>query len=255
MIVRPPGNPITPWENDYWTPEVLFPGDTVFVVASGPSLTQQIADSLRGRRVITVNSSAYLTPWADVLYFTDSGWFEAGRGESLKGQRGDDQWPRRQFVEQWPGLVVSMARAAKRVLDDPRYGRAKPRILRIKGYGAPPFPPRVNGKPGFPAPGTAVQQGRNSGNTAVALAIAMGAAKVVLVGFDCRVVDGKEHCHDEYTGPRDLGLYDNEFLRAFDGWQAAAEASGVEIVNATPGSAITEFPMVDIRKELQLTQR
>jgi hypothetical protein len=241
-----------PWENDYWTPEPLFRGETVFVVASGPSLTPEVADSLRGHRVITVNGSAYLTPWADVLFFTDSGWFETGRAEPMRGKPGDDEWPRRRFVEEWPGLVVSMSRTAKRVLDDPRYGRSKPRILRVKGVGDPSTPPRWNGVIRFPPIGhNEIRQGRNSGNSAASLAIAMGAARVPLVGFDCRVVDGREHCHDEYAGqPRDLALYDGEFKRAFNGWREAAGVSGAEIVNATPGSAITEFPMVDLGEEL-----
>ncbi len=126
------------------------------------------------------------------------------------------------------------------------------RILRVKGLGAPPFPPRVNGKPAFPPVGSAgVQQGRNSGNTAVALAIAMGAKRVCLVGYDCRIVAGREHFHSEYKGPRDLSLYDNEFRLAFDGWNEAAINSGVEILNCTPGSAITEFPFADLDEVLR----
>lgn len=228
-------NPIKPWENDYWTPEPIFKGETVFCVASGPSLTREIADKLEDHRVIVVNSSCKMIPWADVLYFTDSGWYENNR----------------EIVANWPGLVVSMARLAKRELDDPALHRAAPRILRVKGIGAPPYPPQVNGRPGFPPIGSpGVQQGRNSGNTAVALAVAMGANRVALVAYDCRVVAGREHFHDEYKGPRDLSLYDDEFKRAFDGWNVAARASGVEILNCTPGSAVTEFPFADLDEVL-----
>lgn len=244
-------NPIQPWENVLWTPEPIFDGETVFCLASGPSLTKEIADKLKGRRAIVVNSSCHFAPWADVLYFTDSGWFEDGRGESFRGFPGDDQWPRRKLVEEWHGLVVTMARAAKRVLDNPAYNRERSRVLRIKGTGDPDTQPRVRlaagvlpKVPGFPPIGSPeIQQGRNSGNTAVSLAIAMGAVRVCLVGFDCRVVNGREHCHDDYKGPRDLSLYDNEFKRAFNGWNESALASGVEIFNCTPGSAITEFPL------------
>ena len=230
-------NPIRPWENDYWTPEPLFLGQTVFVVASGPSLTPEIANSLPAERCIVVNTSCRLIPNAAVLYFTDSGWYAERRG----------------LVANWPGLAVSMSRLAKRELDDPAHGRAKPRILRVKGVGSPPFPPRVNGKPGFPPLGSReIQQGRNSGNTATSLAVAMGGGRtehgkcIALVGFDCRTVNGREHFHSEYSGPRDLGLYENEYLHAFDGWREAAETSGAAIVNATPGSAITEFPFVNL---------
>lgn len=228
-------NPIRPWENEIWTPVVLFAGETVVCIASGPSLTQAICDRIGAARaaglckVIVVNSSCILAPWADVLYFTDSGWYDA----------------RKELVANWPGLVVSMSRQAKRELDDPKHGRSAPRILRVKGIGDPSWPPRLPGMPkrlGFPPAGSPeIHQGRNSGNTAVSLAIAMGAAKVLLVGYDCRLVNGREHHHSEYSGARDLSLYDNEFKRAFNGWNEAAMNSGTRIVNCTPGSAVTEF--------------
>jgi hypothetical protein len=234
-------NPIKPWENVIWTPEPLFKGETVVCLASGPSLTQEICDRIRDAecRTIVVNSSCMLAPWADVLYFTDSGWYDA----------------RKELVANWPGLVVSMSRQAKRELDTPEMVKARgPRILRVKGAGDPSWPPRLPGMPkrlGFPPVGSPeIHQGRNSGNTAVSLAIAMGASRVLLVGYDCQLVNGREHHHEEYKGPRDLTIYDLEFRHAFRGWNEAAQNSGVEILNCTHGSAITEFPFADLDEVL-----
>lgn len=269
-------NPIMPWESEVWTPEVLFKGETVFCLASGPSLTQEVADRVRGKGlVVAVNSSVYLAPWADVMFFTDSGWFEKGRAPEMCGLHGDDKWPRRTFVEEFPGLVVTLARSAKRVLPD----KAK----RIKTRGQPTdCPPR------FPVPGSPeIQQGRTSGHTAISLAIGMGASRVVLCGYDMRLlpVDPpagvvwdnplpgskeerailaksshprhyeiraryREHHHSEYAGPRDLFIYETDFIPAFRGWHAAAQSMGVEIINCTPGSAIPEFPFADLDEVL-----
>lgn len=243
-------NPIQPWENVLWTPELLFLGETVVCIASGPSLTPEVCERIRAAqtegkcRVIVVNSSCTLAPWADVLFFTDSGWYDA----------------RKELVARWPGLVVTMSRQAARELNAPgmplHMGRL--RVLRVKGCGDPDSPPRVRVAPGvlpkvpgFPDLGSPeIQQGRNSGNTAVSLAIAMGAKTVLMVGYDCRLVGGREHFHSEYKGPRDLSLYDNEFKRAFNGWNEAARASGVEILNCTPGSAITEFKFANLDEVL-----
>lgn len=221
-------NPITPWENDIWRPEMLFDGQTVVCIASGPSLTAETCETVRQARAagrcaaIVVNSSCRLAPWADVLFFTDSGWYE----------------PRRDLVRDWAGLVVSMSRLAKRELPQ--------KVKRVKGCGDPSWPPRREGMPkcpGFPDPGGPyLHQGRNSGNTAVSLAIAMGARRVLMAGYDCRIVNGREHHHDEYKGGRDATIYDLEFRHAFRGWNEAARHSGVEIINCTPGSAIEEFP-------------
>lgn len=266
-------NPITPWENELWTPDVRFLGETVFCLASGPSLTQEVVDKVRGRgRVIAVNSSVYLAPWADVLFFTDSGWFETGRNPDLCGWAGEDRWPRRDFVEAFPGLVVSMSRAAKRVLPE--------KVKRIKGSGQP-----TDNPPRFPAPGSAtIHGGRTSGHTAVSLAIGMGAVRIVLLGYDMRLLpkggpytDPKtgsaeereilsksshprhyeirarylEHHHSEYFDkPRDLFIYESDFIPAFRGWHAAAQTAGVDIINCTPGSAIPEFPFADLDEVL-----
>jgi hypothetical protein len=140
----------------------------------------------------------------------------------------------------------------------PRAKRELPDMVRrVKGIGDPSFPPRQCGRPSFPTLGSdGVQQGRNSGNTAVAVAIAMGASRVLLVGYDCRLVNGQEHFHTDesiYQGKRDLGLYDKEYRLAFRGWRDAAINSGVEILNCTPGSAIEEFPFADLDEALACT--
>jgi hypothetical protein len=198
---------------EYWTPERIFEGETVFCLASGPSLTRETAEKIRGRRSIVVNSSYALAPFADVLYFTDSGWYEQ----------------RREIVANWPGLVISMSRTAKRELPD--------KVRRVKGIHMPGFPAL-----GYPE----ILQGRSSGHTAVSLAISLGAARVVLLGYDMRVVGGKEHHHSEYVGPRDLDQYAREFVPAFAGWNENAMKVGTEIINCTPGSAVTEFPFADL---------
>lgn len=209
-------------EHEYWTPEPIWKGKTAFCLASGPSLTQAVADEVRGRHTIAVNSSCSLAPWAEVLYFTDSSWYEQ----------------RRQIVADWPRLVVSMSPTAKRELPD--------KVRRVKGLGDPGFQPVR-----FPPPGSdVILQGRSSGHTAISLAVALGACRVVMLGYDMRVVDGKEHCHAEYSGERDLRQYANDFVPAFAGWNDIAIAAGVEILNATPGSAVTEFPMVDLDEVL-----
>lgn len=222
-------------EEDFWTPEPIFRGKRVFILASGPSLTPEVCEAVRGQPAIVVNSSCRAAPWADVLYFTDSGWFEHidnGRNLALF----EDGTPRRKVVEEWPGLVVSMSRRAKLALPD--------KVKRVKGEM----------RPDFPRLGAAViRQGRSSGQTAISLGIAMGAAEEVLLGFDMRVVDGREHHHDDYSGrPRDLTVYDAAFVPAFGGnpnmpgWNRAALSAGCTVLNATPGSALTEFPMVDL---------
>lgn len=209
--------PVHTREFEFWTPEQIWKGEQAFVLASGPSLTQETVDKVKGRHTIVVNSSCMLAPWAEILYFTDGGWYE---------QYSD-------VVANWPGMIVSMSRAAKR--EHPN------KVKRVQGEMRPDFPR-------FGAP--VIRQGRSSGHSAVSLAISLGAAQTVMLGFDMRIVNGREHHHQDYKGPRDLDQYAREFVPAFKGWNADALAFGAEIVNATPGSAVTEFPFVDLDEVL-----
>lgn len=199
--------------SEFWTPEPLLADATVFCLAGGASLQHFDFERLAGRRCIAINQSAYAAP-RDILYFTDNSWFDDNEA----------------LIRDWPGLVVTTSRAAKAAL---------PALRRVDYVPSPHF---LVGQP-------QIRRGRSSGQTAISLAIAMRARRVVLLGYDMRLVDGRSHWHEAYSA-RDPNVYRDEFLPPFTGWHITARAVGCEVVNATPGSALTEFPMVDIEDEL-----
>lgn len=201
-----------------WRPWPIWDGETVYVLGTGPSLRAFDVERLRGREAIAINQSAYLARWARVLFFTDEGWIGHDPGNQA-------------LIETWRGLVVTVSTAAAEAFPG--------RVLRVVREEAA----------GFPAIGSGtIKAARASGHLAVALAVAMGAARVVLLGYDMRQVDGRAHWHDAYDLEHDAVL--DTQRAAWAGWGAAAAAAGVEIVNATPGSALTEFPIVDLEAVL-----
>jgi hypothetical protein len=210
---------------EFWTPEPIFAGETVFILAGGPSLRDVDFNRLRGRKVITVNSSLdrALSAGLDdgVLFFTDHPWFT----------------PRKEKIAKWRGPVVTFSSGAKAEMPQ--------KVRRIQGEW------RESQKHAFPpVGGPTIRKGRNSGHSAIGLAIALGAARVILLGFDMRVVEGRSHHHDEYV-QENAEVYSALFLRAFKDWNKEALAFGVTILNATPGSALTEFPFIDLEEVLQ----
>jgi hypothetical protein len=203
------------WEDDFWTPEPWFRNQPVFLLGGGPGLTPGIAALLPGRCCIAVNSSYLLAPRDALLFFTDNSWFE----------------PRVDVVLSWAGPVVTQSRHSK---------RAVPTLRRIKSVAAR----------NFPEPGSGVvMQGRSTGQTAIGLAAAMLGDPIILLGFDMRAVGGREHHHDDYQDPArrpaQPEVYEKHFLPAFRGWGEMAARAGLTVLNATPGSALKEFPMVD----------
>lgn len=207
---------------------MIWAGQTAHVIASGPSATSDVIERLRGQNVIVVNATALSAPWAPVWFFQDAAVvFESMRSTVPRVTR--DGVDMVEFVKGFAGLVVTTSKRVKAALPEAVELVRAPRM----GW----FPP-----PGSPD----VRSGRSSGQTAIGLGRAMGAGRIDLHGFDMRVVDGREHHHSEYAGrQRNLAIYQEHFLPAFAGWHSQAMRAGFEILNATPGSALREFPMVE----------
>ena len=210
----------TPWEADFWKIELQFAERDVYVIGGGPSIAQCDLSVLADESVIAVNSSykAVIDAGIEggVLYFTDTGWWNSHR---------DD------LIERWlPREIVTMSRTAK---------REQPVLVRRIQHAVPSasFPENVYGS-------SVVKHGNSSGHTAVALAVAMGAKRVILLGFDMRLVDGKSHFHTDYGDAISPGVIEG-WIEGFNGWNMAANDIGVSIVNATPGSALDEFDMLN----------
>lgn len=182
----------------------MWAGETVAILASGPSMSQAVADDVRARGLpaIAINSTFRLAPWAAMLYAADPAW-----------------WEHRSNVDahQFAGLRVS--------------------CMRTRGvlYLHP------SGRDGFDPDPAALRHGGNSGYQALHIAVAAGAARVELHGFDMR------GCH--WHGPHPEGLLVTQpehyakWIASFDGLAPLLRAIGVEVVNRTPGSALTCFPM------------
>lgn len=209
---------------DYWSPEPIWAGQTAHVIASGPGATADVIERLHGKNVIAVNATALSAPWAAVWFFMDSGVLFERRCEVPRRAR--DGTDMVDFARRFVGLVVTTNKRVKNALPFVRLVKA-PKMA------------------AFPKPGSAeIRSGRSSGQTAISLARGVGAVRIELHGFDMRAVDGREHHHAEYQGrQRDLTVYENKFLPAFAGWNAQALDAGFSIFNATPGSALREFPM------------
>ena len=61
--------------------ENIWAGETCFVVASGPSLTQNDVNLIKGRRTIVTNTTFRMVPTADALFFHDVKWYNTYRDE------------------------------------------------------------------------------------------------------------------------------------------------------------------------------
>jgi hypothetical protein len=194
----------------YWTPEPLFLGQSVAVLGNGPSLSAAGVADLDPRYVVAVNQSAELCQDAAVLFSRDSQWCQDHKA------------------------LIASVRCLLKVTTKRDAAKENDMLL-----------VRTERRESFPSVGhDVIRYGISSGHMAVSLAIAMGAKELVLYGFDGRIVGGRSHWHDRYSERR-LEVYAS-FVKAWLGWNAAAKAVGVRIVNATPGSAVAEFDFLEM---------
>jgi hypothetical protein len=195
-------------------------GELCVVAAPGPSLTPNVAERCRGNHAIAVQDAWRLLPWADVLYGCESIWWQWHNGcPGFSGERWSSH-------DSGSNYKLDTAQA---------FG-----LRLVRGHVAD----------GFSADPSAIHYGGNSGFQAINLALLFGAARVVLVGFDMRTVDGKRHFFGGHPpalhrGGANYSRFIPDFERA-----AAVLPPGVEILNATPGSALTCFPMVSLDDSL-----
>jgi hypothetical protein len=86
-----------------------------------------------------------------------------------------------------------------------------------------------------------VHFGSHSGYQAINLAYLWGAKRIILLGYDCRSIGGKAH----WFGQHAAGLNQQQgFITWLTHYQQLADdlsAEGVEVINATPESAINVF--------------
>lgn len=144
-----------------WAVPPLWRGQTVAALASGPSMSAEVAEQVRraGIPAVVVNNTFRLAPWAQMLYAADTEW-----------------WQHTQDARKFAGLKVSVDSGAP-----------------IKGVHLL----RPTGDTGFDPDPTCIRTGGNSGYQAVHVAAQAGAARILLCGFDMR----GEHWHTRHQHP------------------------------------------------------
>lgn len=221
--------------------EVLpaWAGATAVIIGGGPSLSTAQVECVGaacaasgvagnghadGRRVyaIAVNDAYRLAPFAEVLYFADSHWWEWHRA-------------RPEFVE-YAGQKCTIQNSGANVTDEA--------VHMLRNAHHPYLGNGLSLDPGV------LVSGRNSGFQALNLAILAGAKSVLLLGFDGRPdKTGRTHWFGEHPRPTPASAYEH-YRRAFSAAERMIAAAGVRVLNCSPGSGIDSFPKVALENAL-----
>lgn len=193
-------------------------------------------EAIHDRHVIGVNMAYRIGHWIDVVFFGDCGWY---------------LWHRKQLAK-FPGLKVSCCpRFAGRKEGDPERIKFVQKCRKVKR--------------GITTERDSVAWNGNSGAAAISLARHFGVRRIVLLGFDMKTDAEKvTHWHgyhvEKYSGkvdrrgnpkPRPTRLPFGRHLRGFPKIAEDAKRMGIEIINASPKSAIDAFPKASVKELLR----
>lgn len=206
-----------------WEVPRQFEGRTVFILGGGPSLQDVDLGLFRGRAVIGTNDAYRLGDFVGVCFFGDFHWLATRR---------EDGKTHRAALFAFPGLVVTT------------YGDASV-------FETTPYVRVLARRPNFQTDRSRCGWFANTGTSAVNLAYLMGARRVVLVAFDMKLRDGSANWHINLKDRPNPEIY-ARFISHFERLERERLAAGAafEIVNATPGSALTLYPFVDLAEEV-----
>lgn len=173
-----------------------------FICASGPSLTQEDVDYIRGKGIVVmINNGFQMAPWADVVYGCDTRWWKAypeamehkGRKISIQHNHPD--------VELWP------------------------HDNRINGIGDE----MIHSNSG------------NSGQQAINMAYLLGAKEIILLGYDFQNTDGKSHWHGDHKRGLGNGAPHEPRIKHMRIAAQQLSEKGVKVINCTRETALDCF--------------
>jgi len=212
----------------------LWPGETVVCLGGGSSLTAADAAFCRDKaHVIAVKEAGCCripghvapAPWADVLYAADEKYWRFVKG-----------------APEFAGLKYSIQQDAF----EARLKNRLPTDWELGGWAMawPDVQVLLDaGEDGLELDPTGLKTGNNSGYQAINLAVHLGAAKIVLLGFDMwRDPSG----HQNWFGPHPTHLESQFalFLHKFQSIVEPLKAAGVTVLNASRFTILNTFPRV-----------
>lgn len=183
-------------------------------------MSAAVAAAVRAAGVpaLVINETFRLAPWADVLVANDAAWWIQRAQEALK----------------FAGIKVCSQTGCCPF----------PAVMELRNTGTD-----LRDQCGFDPDPDCVRTGGNSAYSALHIAMQAGAARILLCGMDL----GGRNWHGAHAEPlRQTAQHTYAiWARRFESLVKPARERGIEILNATPGSALRCFAFADLEEALE----
>lgn len=213
-----------------WKVPEIWRGTSI-VIGGGPSVhgidcfPWSLREKFFSQRIIGVNNAGFIDRRVDVLFFGDSKWFGWNRDR----------------LERHSSIIVTSHPSLEREAQNSNL------FFYLK---------RKNGIGWGDKSQRSLVWNRSSGGSAIALARMLGSRRIVLFGFDMqRDKENKKNFHNEHRERPKTKAESNpwsNFMRGIAGLVKEAPSVGVELLNASTNTSISEkiIPRVDIKDVL-----
>jgi hypothetical protein len=188
-------------------------GRDVFVIGGGPSFLEVDKTKLDNKLVITINTAYKEFPKATGLYWCDESW-AATHYDNIESHPCKLRFSARHSAD---GYIT------KNIL-----GSLDSTILKRTGdFGIDPDINHV--------------RGNNSGAHVINLLANIKVKRIILLGYDLSIRQGKTHWHGGHGLPMSTHIYDELFIPSISSMATSLKNMKIEVVNCSMQSALTCF--------------
>lgn len=214
-------------DSQYWVPPKLWKGSTVFIIGGGSSLKGFDFTPIKGKRVIGCNDAYQLGNWVSVCYFGDRSWFDIHQNGRVMYPEGE-----RVGLSGFTSMIISCC--AIKVEAKWLYSVERDSLRHVN----------KNGRVGWYG---------STGASAICLAVAMGAKRIVLLGYDMKLSkEGQNNWHANLVNEPNADVFPR-FQKQFEklAFDLKRDYPQVEVLNAGPDSDLSVFRKVTLQEVLQ----
>lgn len=195
-------------------------GRTVYVIAGGPTVKTQNLDLLKGKHVICLNNSYSIYPDALALYWADETWV-AKHLDGVSAHAAKFRFHSKFHVSN------------KYLESDKHLGLGNSTILKRTGDRG--IDTELNNV-----------RGNNSGAHILNLLYNCNVKKIVLLGYDMKVINSKSHWHAGHDLPIKPEVYSNLFIPSIQSMADAFKRASITVINTSSDSDLKCFPRMKL---------
>lgn len=195
-------------------------GRIVYLIGGGPSLNLLDFNLLKNKNIIVANSALYYFENALAVYWMDQNWASQNceKLQSIKSYK-----------------FTSKINCENYIKNNIKAIGGGTVLRKVSDYGL----------------STDINSvcGNNTGAQMINLAVNAGVRKIVLLGYDMGIVEGKSHFHSHYSNAQP-SVYTNLFIPCINSMAPLIQKMGIEVINCCMHSELKCFKKDNIENHI-----